>query len=92
MAEPGQYIFSYKEVVEALLQKEGIREGIWQLFVRFNLGAANVGQSETEVAPAAIVTIAQLGLLKAEKESTLAVDAATLNPKKLSAKTKKTNT
>ena len=92
MAEPGQYIFSYKEVVEALLEKEGIHEGIWQLFVRFNLGAANVGQSETEVAPAAIVTITQLGLLKTDKESTLAVDAATVKPNKLSTKAKKTKT
>jgi hypothetical protein len=81
MAETGQYIFSYKEVVEALLEKHGIREGVWQLFVKFNLGAANIGQSETEVAPAAIVTIAQIGLLKTEKETTLAVDASKVNPK-----------
>jgi hypothetical protein len=81
MAEPGQYIFSYKEVVEALLEKQGLHEGVWQLFVKFNLGAANIGQSETELAPAAIVTIAQIGLLKTEKETTLAVDASKVTRK-----------
>jgi hypothetical protein len=80
MAETGQILFSYKEVVEALLKKQGIHEGVWQLFVKFNLAAANIGQSETEVVPAAIVGIAQLGLLKADKESSIAVDAARVNP------------
>jgi hypothetical protein len=80
MAETGQFIFSYKEVAEALIKKEDLHEGIWQLFVKFNLGAANIGQSETEVSPAAIVSIVQLGLLRADKETSLAVDAAKVNP------------
>ena len=80
MAETGQYIFNYKEVVEALLKKQGIHDGIWQLFVKFNLGAANVGPTETEVTPAALVTITQLGLLKTDKESSISVDAARVNP------------
>jgi hypothetical protein len=80
MAETGQYIFDFKEVVEALLKKQGIHEGLWQLFVKFNLGAANVGPTETEVAPTAIVTVIQLGLLKADKETSISVDAARVNP------------
>lgn len=84
MAETGQYIFSYKEVVEALLKKQDIHEGVWQLFVKFNLGAANIGQTETEVTPAAIVSVAQLGLLKADKETSIAVDAAKINPRRAS--------
>ena len=80
MAESGQYIFSYKEVVEALLKKQDIHDGIWQLFVKFNLGAANIGPSETEVLPSAIVSITQLGLLKAERETSIGVDAAKVNP------------
>jgi hypothetical protein len=81
MAEVGNIIFSYKEVVTALLKAQDIHEGFWALFVRFGLNAANVGPNENEIRPTAILTIAEIGLQKAEKESNIAVDAAKMNPK-----------
>ncbi len=80
MPETGQIIFSYKEVVEALLKMHNIHEGIWGLFVRFGLNAANIGPNEKELQPAAIIPLLQLGLQRMEKESNIAVDAATANP------------
>jgi hypothetical protein len=81
MPETGQIAFTYKEVVEALLKTQDIHEGIWGLFVRFGLGASNIGPTDTEVQPAAIVPIVQIGLQRMEKESNIAVDAAKVNPK-----------
>jgi hypothetical protein len=79
-----QYIFSHQEVVEALLQKQDIHEGIWALYVEFGIAAANIQNPTTnEVTPAAIVPLVKLGLQKANAISPIAVDAALVNlPKK----------
>ena|ERR1700719_3055582 len=78
--------FSYKEVVTALMKAHGIHEGIWALFVRFGLNAVNIGATDDEMRPTAMVPIIELGLQKAEKESNIAVDAARANPKASHAK------
>jgi hypothetical protein len=80
MPQPDNIAFSYREIVELMLKSQKIHEGIWGLFVRFGLGAANVGESEEVLRPAAIVPVVELGLRKMEKESNLAVDAAKVNP------------
>jgi hypothetical protein len=81
MPEIGNIIFSYKEVVTALLKAQGIHEGLWALFVRFGLNAANIGPNDEELRPAAIIPILEIGLQKAEKVSNIAVDAAKVNPR-----------
>jgi hypothetical protein len=80
MAEATQIIFKHKEVVEALLKKHGIHEGIWGLYVKFGIQGMNVGLTEADIVPAAIVPILELGLQKFDKENNLAVDAAKVNP------------
>lgn len=81
MPEVANIVFSFKEVITALLKAQDIHEGIWALFVRFGMNAANVGGNENELRPTAIIPILELGLQKAEKESNVAVDAAKVNPK-----------
>jgi hypothetical protein len=81
MAEPNQIVFTYTEVVEALLKKEGIHEGIWGLYVEFGIQAANVGLSLQEAKPAAIIPVMKIGLQKFEEEGSLSVDAGRVNPK-----------
>jgi len=80
LAEVRQVVFSHKEVVEALVRKQGLTEGIWGLYVEFGIGAANVGTSheQPDLLPAAIVPIVKIGLQRYESENNLAVDAATL--------------
>ena len=80
MAEVGRYKFSHKEVVEALIKKQDLHEGLWMLYVEFGLGAANVGPAEDQMTPAAIIPLVSLGLQKGEKENALTVDAAKVNP------------
>jgi hypothetical protein len=90
MPEVGNIVFSFKEVVIALLKAQGIHEGTWALFVRFGLNAVNAGANEDELKPTAIIPILELGLQKAEKESSIAVDAAKANPQVPTAKETKT--
>lgn len=90
MPETSQYIFSFKEIVTALVKAQGLHEGIWGLFVNFGLNAQNIGPNENELRPAAMIPILSLGLQKFEKETNLSVDAAKVNPNTAVAKLKKT--
>jgi hypothetical protein len=74
-------VTSHKKVAEALIKMHGLHEGIWGVYLRFALGAANVGDSEEQLNPAAIVPVVEIGLQKFEKETNLSVDAAKVNPK-----------
>ena len=90
MPETNQLIFSYKEIVTALIKAHDIHEGIWGIFVNFGIGAQNTGPNENELRPTALIPLLQMGLLKFDKETNLSVDAAKVNPAlPTNAKTKK---
>ena len=80
MAETSQIIFSHKEVVAALIKQQGIHEGIWGLWVKFGIQGANLGPGPTNLMPAAIVPLLEIGLQKFEEVTNLSVDAAEVNP------------
>ena len=80
MPEIANFVCSYKEVVTALLREQRIHKGLWSLYVKFGISAANIGETETDVRPAAIIPILEIGLQKAEKENNITVDAAQVNP------------
>lgn len=80
MAETKQLVFTYKEVVEALLKQSQIHEGLWSLYVEFGLGATQVGSSDQDLKPTAIVPVVSLGIMKADKVNNLTVDASVANP------------
>jgi len=87
MAEAKQYVFSYKEIVEALIKKEGIHEGLWGVVMRFGIQGANIaGQEPNEpVLPVAIVPILEIGIQRVdttEKAFPGVCDAAVVNPTK----------
>ena len=79
MAETSQVVFSYKEVAEALVKKQGITEGLWALAVKFGIQAANMGPNDNDLKPTAIIPILEIALQKADKENNLTVDAAKIN-------------
>jgi hypothetical protein len=87
MAETNQIVFTHQEVVECLIKKHGIHEGIWGLYVRFGLKATNVGviadpgvPADGDVYPAAIIPLLQLGVQRFPEMNNLTVDAAVVNP------------
>jgi len=81
MPQATQIVFKHRELVEMLIKSQEIHDGIWGLFVRFGIGATNLGPSDAELQPAAIVPILEIGLQKFEKETNISVDAAKVNPK-----------
>ena len=83
MAEPRQYVFSYKEIAEALVKQEGIHEGLWGLYIEFGIGAANIATTpdSNDTTPAAIVPLQKLGIQRFDEASNLTVDAAEVNPR-----------
>lgn len=81
--------YFYKDIVQALLMRDGIHEGLWQLQVNIGFGAINAksrddksSASSEEIRPAAVITINHLALTRVEKKSSLTFDAADLNPEK----------
>jgi len=80
MAEATQYKFTLKEVAEALVKKQDIHEGLWQLGFEFGLAAAHTGPSKDEIYPTAFVPVMKAGLQEVKEETSLSVDAAKVNP------------
>lgn len=80
MAEISQFTFDLREVIQALIVKQNLHEGIWTIGVEFGMGAGNVGVSQEEVFPSAFVQVKKLGLIRAPEEGALALDAAKINP------------
>lgn len=90
MGESDVYNFPFKEVVEALLKKQGIHEGLWSLRVEFGLGAANINMVDgsKDGTPAAIIPLVKLGIQRGTELNNLTVDAAVVNPREKRAKGK----
>ncbi len=81
MAEPTQFIFSHKELVEILIRHQGLHHGIWTVAFQLGMGNAQVpSPTGGETVPAVIVSIFGVGLQKADKEGPTALDAAKVNP------------
>ena len=78
MPESGLITFTHRELVEILLKHQNVKRGLWALYVRFGLKASNVGTTEQDLMPSAIVPVLEIGLQKGEKENSLTVDAAKL--------------
>ena len=81
MAEPTQFSFSHKEVATALVKAQGLHEGIWGLLINFGIRGMNVGATEDDLQPSAIVPVISVGLQQFPKVNNLSVDAAEVNPK-----------
>ncbi len=79
--EQQHYIFTYKEVVEALIMKQDLHEGIWGVLLKFGIGGANIRRpGEEDAVPAAIVPVLEIGLQKMDKVTAISLNAALVNP------------
>ncbi len=69
--------FNYKEVAEALVRYNNIKEGLWGIEIKFGIQGANIGQGPgSDLTPAAIVPILKIGLQRFKEPSNLTVDAS----------------
>lgn len=83
MAEASVYTFSFRELAELLVKKQGIHEGHWGIRVKFGINAANMGGlGDTPLLPTALVPVIEIGIQKFDRPNDLAVDASQVNPPK----------
>lgn len=76
MAEAKQFTFTYQELAEMMVRSLGISEGLWGIYMRFGITAANAGPNPEELKPTAIIPVLEIGLQRMEEPSNLTVDAA----------------
>ena len=81
MAEVAHYTVTFKELVELIVKKLDLHEGIWELRSGWALGPANMGPTPDQVFPGVAVAMTQIGIHRVAKETSLAVDAAKINPR-----------
>jgi hypothetical protein len=83
MAEAQTYIFTFKEIAEALVKRQDLHEGLWTIYVEFGIGAGNIstGPNAETLVPAAVIPIVKMGIHRADQPTPLTVDAAEVNPK-----------
>jgi hypothetical protein len=79
-------IVGHKEIAELIVKQQGIHEGLWGLFLRFGLQAANIpfqgrDGSQIRLFPAAVLPILEIGIQPFGELNDLCVDAAVVNPK-----------
>jgi len=77
MAEPTQFVYKFKELTELLLKERGITQGHWGVLIRFGFQATNI-TAGTDVLPAAIIPVVEIGIQKFDEANALTVDAAEL--------------
>ena len=63
-------LFSYKEVVTALLKQQGIHEGIWSLATQLSESAPSMPGQYEQLSPAAIVPLLAVGIQKGTELTT----------------------
>lgn len=80
MAEAKLINYSFKELSTLMVKDQGIHEGLWGLYVRFGISAANAGQSDNDLKPTAMIPVLEMGLQKFDEVNNLSVDAAVVNP------------
>ncbi|MBA2526974.1 MAG: hypothetical protein H0V18_14515 [Pyrinomonadaceae bacterium] len=82
MAEATQILYTFKELAEILVKERDLHEGLWGVYVKFGIKAANVGETDADLRPTALVPVLELGLQKFDAVNNLSVDAAAVNPAK----------
>lgn len=83
MAEATMFMFTHKELAEAMVKKQGLHEGIWGISIKFGLGAIHAAEQSQggEVLPAAVIPVMAIGIRKFDEENSLSVDASKVNPR-----------
>ncbi len=100
MPEPTQYLLSLTELMELIIKKAGIHEGLWVPSVGMQVGMGAYGPDANQQYPGVAVAIVNFGIQKLDEANKplpgfTPVDAAKVNPRagalpKLSGKKKAT--
>lgn len=73
---------SLREMTEVLIKHYGLREGLYELLVEFQVGMGVVGPTPQTALPGATVGLSKLGLIQVLVAGDNTLDAAIVNPHK----------
>jgi len=73
---------SLKELATILIKHHDYHEGFYEIGLQFNIAVGAVGSELSKVSPGAVLTVEGISLASSTGTSPLAVNAATVNPKK----------
>lgn len=79
---PAKPPLDIKEVTEVLVKHYGLHEGLYDLYLEYRLGFGNVGLSQDDLLPSAVVGIYKLGVTQVSAMGPMTVDVAKANPLK----------
>jgi hypothetical protein len=77
---PVESPLNMKELTALLIKHYGIREGMFDLMVEYQLGTGAVGPDNEHLLPGLMIGIAKVGLMPSTKANSLTVDAFDVNP------------
>ncbi len=83
--EPKRFVLPYRELVEMMIKKNDLHEGLWCLFARFGLNVANAQvdyEGASQIRPIAIIPLVEIGIQESKQLNELSLDAAKVNPGK----------
>ena len=69
-----------KELAGVLVRHYGIKEGLYDLLVQFQIGVGTFGPDASNLGPGATVTLAKVGLVQTQVVGPSTVDAKEVNP------------
>lgn len=79
---------SARDLTSVLIKHYGLHEGLYDLLVEFQISVGAVGPDPSSLSPGAIVGLGRIGLAPAIPNSSMATDAAVVNPMKKTSKKK----
>ncbi len=82
MPEASQYLFTTRELLEALIREAKVHEGKWVLVAKFAFTPGNYGPTLDQMSPGTVVATTHLGIQRAPDDTPEGVwaDAAAINP------------
>ncbi len=79
MVDSEQRLFSHHDILELLIKREGIHEGIWSLIIEFKFGATLAGPADM-LFPTGFMGVSKIGLQRGAELNNVSLDAAIVNP------------
>ncbi|MDE1180144.1 hypothetical protein [Paraburkholderia sp.] len=73
----GELMLSHIDIVKAVITHQDIHEGCWCLNINFNVSATHGGQVPD---PCVALSITGIGIMRADRNNPMAVDASVFNP------------
>lgn len=78
-----------RELTAVLVKHYGLHDGLYDLYLEYQMAFGNFGPSASQLVPSALVGLSKLGVTKVTQTGPLTVDASEVNPAQTTARPKR---